>query len=188
MLFRATRIAGAYEVDLDPHEDERGFFARTWCAREAAALGLPDRIVQASVSHNARRGTLRGLHFQWPPSREGKLVRCERGAVHDVLVDLRPDSASFLAHIALRLEAGPGNALYVPPGVAHGFQVLEDDTRVGYLMSDFHAPELAGGVRWDDPAFGVAWPLPVTVISPRDRDYPDFDADAHAARFRRGSA
>src|SRR5690606_28442457 len=119
-----------------------------------------------------------GLHFQWPPSREGKLVRCEAGAVHDVIVDLRPEAASFGAHFALRLEAARGNALYVPPGVAHGFQVLADDTRVGYLMTDVHAPGLAGGVRWDDPAFGIEWPLAVTEISPRDAAWPDFDPQA----------
>ncbi len=184
MHFRDTPIAGAVEVELEPQSDARGYFARSWCAREFAAAGLPGQIVQASVSHSPVRGTLRGLHFQRPPSREGKLVRCETGAVHDVMLDLRPDSASYLAHFALRLDAARGNAVYIPPGVAHGFQTLEDDTRVLYLMSDVHAPELADGVRWNDPAFGIEWPLPVAAISARDRDCPDFDPAAHVARFR----
>jgi dTDP-4-dehydrorhamnose 3,5-epimerase len=181
--FVATPLAGAFEVEPGRHEDERGSFARTWCAREFAALGLPDRMVQASVSSNVRRGTLRGLHFQWPPSREGKLVRCEYGSVHDVILDLRPDSDTFLRHHAVTLEGTRGNALYLPPGVAHGFQTLCDDARVAYLMTDFHAPELAAGVRFDDPAFGIAWPLAVTAISPRDRDCPDFDPVGHRRRF-----
>jgi dTDP-4-dehydrorhamnose 3,5-epimerase len=181
--FRDTAIPGVCEVRLQRNEDERGYFARTWCAREFAAHGLPEHWVQSSVSHNARQGTLRGLHFQWPPSSEAKLVRCEQGSVHDVVLDLRPGSPSFLEHFALVLESGRGNALFIPPGVAHGFQVLADTTRVLYLMSDFYAPELADGVRYDDPAFGIEWPLPVSVIAPRDRDCPDFDRAAHAARM-----
>jgi dTDP-4-dehydrorhamnose 3,5-epimerase len=186
MQFKATTIPGTYEVLLQRLEDERGYFARTWCAREFAAQGLPDVCVQASVSHNAERGTLRGLHFQWPPSREGKLVRCEQGAVYDVALDLRPDSPTFLEHLAVTLEAARGNALYIPAGVAHGFQALEDDTRVLYFMSDFYAPELADGVRFDDPAFGIDWPLPVSQIAPRDRDCPDFDRAAHVERVHAG--
>ena len=183
MEFRDTAIPGVCEVLLQRNEDERGYFARTWCAREFSARGLPKHWVQSSVSHNARKGTLRGLHFQRPPSSEAKLVRCEQGAVHDVALDLRPGSPSFLEHVAVVLESGRGNALFIPPGVAHGFQLLADDTRVLYLMSDFHAPELADGVRFDDPAFGIAWPLPVSVIAARDRDYPDFDQAAHMARM-----
>lgn len=186
MQFKATTIPGTCEVLLQRLEDERGHFARAWCAREFATQGLPDACVQASVSHNADRGTLRGLHFQWPPSQEGKLVRCEQGAVHDVALDLRPDSPTFLEHVAVVLEAARGNALFIPPGVAHGFQVLEDDTRVLYLMSDFFAPELAGGVRFDDPAFGIDWPLPVSRITPRDREFPDFDKAVHVERVRAG--
>lgn len=183
MQFKSTALPGVYEVLLQAHDDERGFFARTWCAREFAAQGLPERMVQSSVSYNRHKGTLRGLHFQWPPSQEGKLVRCEQGAVHDVALDLRPESPAFLEHIALDLVASACNAVYIPPGVAHGFQVLADETRVHYLMTDFHAPELADGVRFDDPAFEIAWPLPVSIISARDRHYPDFDRQAHVGRI-----
>lgn len=188
MHFREIPLAGAFEVELEPHADARGYFARTWCAREFTAVGLPGQAAQASVSHNARRGTLRGLHFQWPPSQEGKLVRCEHGAVYDVIVDLRPGSSTFLRHFAVALDSLRGNGIYIPPGFAHGFQTLADDCRVGYLMSDFHAPELAGAVRWDDPAFGIGWPLPVSEMSERDRTLPDFDREGHVARFGSGSA
>jgi dTDP-4-dehydrorhamnose 3,5-epimerase len=181
--FKPTVLPGVYEVLLQAHEDERGFFARTWCAREFAADGLPARIVQSSVSYNRNKGTLRGLHFQWPPSQEGKLVRCEQGAVYDVALDLRPESPAFLKHFAVELVASTGNAVFIPPGVAHGFQVLADDTRVHYQMSDFFAPELGDGVRFDDPAFGIVWPLPVSMISARDQCYPDFDQQAHVRRM-----
>ena len=188
MQFRDTPLTGVVEVMIDRHDDERGFFARNWCVREFADHGLPSSLAQGSISHSHRKGTLRGLHFQWPPSAEGKLVRCERGAVHDVVVDLRPDSSTFLRHIAAVLDSERGNALYVPPGCAHGFQTLVDEARVGYLMTDYFEPELADGVRWDDPAFGIAWPLPVTVMSARDGGYPAFDRRAHTARFQRAAA
>jgi dTDP-4-dehydrorhamnose 3,5-epimerase len=181
MRFSATPLSGVFELELERHDDARGFFARTWCAREFGSQGLPDVMVQGSVSHNARKGTLRGMHFQRPPSSEGKLVRCERGAVHDVVVDLRPGSATFLGNFAVRLEADRGNALYIPPGLAHGFQTLQDDCRVTYMMTDYFAPELACGFRFDDPAFGIVWPLAVTVLSDRDRSYPDFDRDVYAS-------
>ncbi|MGQ0384094.1 MAG: dTDP-4-dehydrorhamnose 3,5-epimerase family protein [Gammaproteobacteria bacterium] len=183
MRFEATPLPGTWIVLPERREDERGWFARSWCAREFAARGLPEAMVQGSISENPRRGTLRGLHFQWPPSAEGKLVRCERGAIHDVVVDLRPHSGAFLSHFAIRLDALEGNALYIPPGLAHGFETLEDDTRVAYLMTDYYDPALASGVRFDDPAFGIRWPLPVEVISERDRSLPEFDAGRHAARF-----
>jgi dTDP-4-dehydrorhamnose 3,5-epimerase len=179
-----TAIPGAFTVELERNADERGFFARTWCREEFARAGIEIDIVQASVSHNGRRGTLRGLHFAWPPSRETKLVRCERGRVHDVIVDLRPESPAFLRHMAVTLDAEACNAIYIPPGVAHGFQTLADDCTVFYMMSEAYRPELADGVRFDDPAFGVSWPLPVSSIHPRDRGYPDFDAAAYAARYR----
>lgn len=188
MRFETTAVEGVFEVLIEPHEDERGFFARTWCAREFSAQGLPAACVQTSISHNLRQGTLRGLHFQWPPSQEGKLVRCEQGAVHDVALDLRPDSKSYLEHVAVELTASRCNAIYIPPGVAHGFQSLADDSRILYMMSDFYAPELSDGVRWDDPAFGIAWPLPVNAMAARDRECPDFDHAAHVTRFRSGSA
>ena len=184
MKFLPTAIPGARAIELEPRSDERGFFARTWCREEFARAGIPVDMVQASVSHNRLRGTLRGLHFTWPPSREGKLVRCERGRVHDVIVDLRPDSPAFLQHIAVTLDDERHNALYIPPGVAHGFQTLADDCTVQYMMTEAYRPELADGVRYDDPAFGVAWPLPPSCVIGRDREYPDFDRAAHAARFR----
>jgi len=188
MRFTATPLPGAFELELERHDDDRGYFARSWCAEEFAAHGLPTIMVQGSVSWNARRGTLRGLHFQWPPSQEGKLVRCEQGAVHDVVLDLRPRSPTFLRHHAVTLDAACGNALYIPPGLAHGFQTLVNDTRVGYLMTDFHASGLAAGVRYNDRSFGINWPLPVAMLSDRDRDCPDFDRDAHLLRYGAGQA
>ncbi|MBS0375253.1 MAG: dTDP-4-dehydrorhamnose 3,5-epimerase family protein [Proteobacteria bacterium] len=186
MIFTSTTIAGAWVVELDRKVDERGYFARVWCAEEFQAHGLPPVLRQGSVSQNARAGTLRGMHFQWPPSAEGKLVRCEAGSVHDVIVDLRPESATFQQHLAFDLEAAAGKALYIPPGCAHGFQTLQDDSRVLYLMTDVYAPELADGVRYDDPAFGIRWPLPVSMIAARDASYPDFDVVTHRGRFGRG--
>jgi len=179
-----TAIPGVFEVVLDPVRDERGFFARAWCVQEFAALGLAGRFVQASVSYNARRGTVRGMHFQHPPSQEGKLVRCERGRAHDVVLDLRPTSPTFLRHVAVELDERAGNALYIPPGVAHGFQTLVEDCMIQYTMTDFFQPALADGVRWNDPAFRIRWPLEVGMISERDGNYPDFDRSAHESRWR----
>lgn len=184
MKFLPTALAGAFVVEPERNSDERGFFARTWCRREFAQNGIDVEILQSSVSHNRLAGTLRGMHFSWPPSNEGKLVRCERGAVYDVIIDLRPDSATFMKHIAVELTEENRCALYIPPGFAHGFQTLADDTEVLYMMTDFYRPELADGVRFDDPAFGIRWPRPVTVIVERDRNFPDFDREAHARRFR----
>lgn len=186
MRFRPTPLAGAWELDLERHEDPRGYFARSWCMRQFEAHGLPTTMVQASVSFNTRRGTLRGMHFQWPPSVEGKLVRCEQGGVLDIIIDLRPGSATFMEHHAVELDARSGNGIYIPPGFAHGFQTLVDATRVLYLMTDFYAPELTAGFRHDDPAFGLSWPLPVSVVSERDRTYPDFVAEDYTRRFTEG--
>jgi dTDP-4-dehydrorhamnose 3,5-epimerase len=182
VIFRETAVAGVWIVDPEPHTDERGFFARTWCAREFAERGLSARFVQASVSHNPRRGTLRGLHYQAAPHAEAKLVRCTRGAVYDVALDLRPGSPTYRRHVAVVLDARSHRALYIPEGCAHGFQTLEDDTDVLYQMSAFHAPEAARGVRWDDPAFAIPWPAAERLISARDRAYPDFDAHHAVAR------
>lgn len=183
MILRPAPLAGAFVVEVEPHGDERGYFARTWCHDEFAAVGLDVQMVQASVSHNRQSGTLRGMHFQWPPSGEGKLIRCQAGAMHDVLLDLRPASATYLQHFAATLSAEAHNALYCPPGVAHGFQTLAPDTIVYYMMTDYYRPELYGGVRHDDPAFGIRWPLPVAAIHERDQGYPDFDRGRHAERF-----
>lgn len=175
MIFRPTDIPGALLIDPEPSEDERGFFARVWCAREFREHGLNDRMVQSSISSNRKAGTLRGLHFQAAPHAEAKTVRCTRGSVYDVIVDLRRDSPTFTRHFATVLSRDNRRIVYVPEGVAHGFQTLEDDTEVVYQMSEYYAPECAGGVRWDDPAFKISWPdVETRIVSTRDRAFPDF--------------
>jgi|WetSurMetagenome_2_1015567.scaffolds.fasta_scaffold440058_2 dTDP-4-dehydrorhamnose 3,5-epimerase len=175
MRFTPLSIPGAHLIDVEPHRDDRGFFARTWCAREFAEHGLAARLAQSSVSFNEHAGTLRGLHYQAAPHEEAKLVRCTHGAIFDVIVDLRPSSPSFRTWVGAELSAGNRRMLYVPEGVAHGFQTLEPASEVLYLISEFYAPETARGVRWDDPAFGIAWPAAERrIISDRDRAYPDF--------------
>ena len=176
MRFTPTELAGAFVVELERHSDERGFFARTWCARELAEVGLPGEFVQGNVSFNRRAGTMRGLHWQADPHAEDKLVRVTAGAVWDVMVDLRPGSPTRLAHVGLRLDADNRTALYIPKGFAHGFLTLADDTEVVYEMSAFYVPEAARGARWDDPAFGIHWPAAVEVISERDAGYPDYQS------------
>ena len=161
-------------VELDKHKDERGFFARTFCVQEFEAHGLNARLVQCSTAFNLRRGTVRGFHWQAPPKSEAKLVRVTRGAIHDVIVDLRPSSPTRLQHLAVELTADNGRMLYVPEGLAHAFQTLADSTEISYQMSEFFAPEYARGARWNDPAFGITWPLPNPVLNDRDRSYPDF--------------
>ncbi len=174
MRFTPLPLAGAVLVAMEPHVDARGHFARSFCEAEFAAAGLPTRWPQMNVSVNAAAGTLRGMHFQRPPFEEPKLVRCVRGAILDVVIDLRPASATFRQHVAVPLDAVSGDALYVPPGFAHGFQALRDDTEVLYMMGAAFEPAAQDGVRWDDAAFGIAWPLPVAAMSPRDAGYPDF--------------
>jgi dTDP-4-dehydrorhamnose 3,5-epimerase len=174
MIFTATDLAGAWLIDLERREDGRGFFARIWCQQELAAQGLDTGIAQESLSFNRHRGTVRGLHFQRPPHEETKIVRCTRGAIFDVIVDLRPQSPSYLRWQAFELTAENRKALYVPKGFAHGFQTLADNAEIIYQISEFYAPNSAGGYRYDDAAFGVAWPLPVTVISERDLNWPAF--------------
>ena len=183
MRFVPTPLAGAYVIEIDRMEDERGFFARLWCREEFTAHGIEIEIVQASVSHNARAGTVRGMHLQLPPSREAKLVRCERGRIHDVIVDLRPAAPTFTKHFAVTLDAERRNALYIPPGMAHGFQTLAAYTDVSYMMSDYYRPELQAGVRWNDPAFRISWPITAVTIMQRDATYPDFDPAAFAAQY-----
>ena len=172
MNFEPTRIPGAFVVHPERHADERGFFARTWCADELEAQGLVARLAQASVSWNRRRGTLRGMHWQAAPHEEVKLVACVRGAIWDVIADLRADSPAFRQWLGVRLDAENLDMLYVPPGVAHGFLTLADDTLVHYQISERHQPDHARGVRWDDPALGIAWPEPPVVVSERDRALP----------------
>jgi dTDP-4-dehydrorhamnose 3,5-epimerase len=174
MRFTPSVLPDTVIVDAEGHVDDRGSFARTFCEKEFAAAGLPTRFVQSSVSFNTRRGTLRGLHYQAPPKAEGKLVRCVRGGIHDVVVDLRSSSTTFLQWICVELTAENRRALYVPPGCAHGFQTLMDDSEVFYQMTEFYAPEMARGVRWNDPMFRVEWPIANPTISERDATYPDF--------------
>lgn len=176
MKFSATKIPGVVVIDAEPIGDERGFFARSFCAREFAAAGFELTVAQTNLSHNARRGTLRGMHYQAEPKPEPKLVACIRGAIFDVAIDLRAESPSFRDWVGAELTDSNGKALFVPPGCAHGFLTLADETQVSYLMGEFYDPDLARGVRWDDPAFGVEWPGEPTVISDRDAGYPDFRA------------
>ena len=186
MKIEPLHLPGAALVKLERLQDARGFFARSVCVRELRAQGLAGEFVQSSISWNPRRGTVRGLHFQWPPSQEAKLVRCVRGAIYDVLLDLRPGLPTYLSHLGLNLDQDNRDAVYIPPGVAHGFQTLADDSEVLYQMTDFHAPHLATGVRWNDPAFAIAWPEPrASVIAPRDAGYPDFSEPAFAAELGR---
>lgn len=187
MIFQPTELHGALMLQIDPMEDDRGFFARLWCRQEFIRHGIDVDIVQVSLSHNAVAGTLRGLHFQWPPSRESKLVRCQRGSVFDVIVDLRPDSPTFTRHATFELNSQLNNALYVPPGFAHGFQTLQDNSDLVYMMSDYHRPDLTHGYRFDDSAFGIRWPLPVACIADRDREYPDFDRGNYIAKYASGT-
>jgi dTDP-4-dehydrorhamnose 3,5-epimerase len=175
MRFVDTPIAGVYVVELERFEDERGFFARAWCRDELTAAGLTADLAQCSLSRNTVAGTLRGMHYQRSPHEEAKLVRCTRGAIFDVALDLRPRSATHGRWFAAELDAASGRALYIPEGCGHGFQTLVDDTDVFYAISAPYAPEAAAGVRWDDPAFGIAWPgAPRRTISDRDLAWPDY--------------
>jgi dTDP-4-dehydrorhamnose 3,5-epimerase len=175
MTFRETPLPGAWLLEPERFEDERGFFARTFCRSDFAKRGLDPDVAQCSVSFNHKRGTVRGLHFQIAPHEEVKLVRVTRGALWDVIVDLRPHSPTFKNHFAVVLSAEAGNQLYVPKGMAHGFQTLEDGTEVFYQISVPYAPDSARGYRWDDPAFAISWPEPVTVMSEKDRNLPFFE-------------
>ena len=181
MLFTETKLKGAYVVDLEPREDERGFFARSWCAEEFEKLGLNPRLSQCNISFNKKRGTLRGMHYQAAPFPEAKLVRCTMGAIYDVIIDLRPDSPTFKQWFAIELSAGNHRALYIPEDFAHGFQTLVDDTEVFYQMSEFLHPECARGVRWNDPAFGVEWPINDEIISDKDRRWPLLTISVHGS-------
>lgn len=174
MIFTATDLAGAFVIEPERLGDERGFFARTWCQREFEEHGLNPRLAQCSISFNARKGTLRGMHYQAAPHQEVKLVRCTMGAIYDVIVDLRPQSPTYTQHLGVVLSAENRTMLYVPEGFAHGFQTLEENSEVYYQMSEFYAPDSARGVRWNDPAFGIAWPADERTIIARDQSYPDY--------------
>ena len=181
MLFHPTRLQDVRLIEFEPVKDERGYFARTFCTREFAAAGLATEFVQHSISHSARTGTIRGMHFQHPPHEEVKLIRCVAGAIHDVLIDIRPGSATYMQWEAYELTARDGRQLYVPTGFAHGFQTLAPASEVGYMMTAFYAPDAADGIRHDDPAFDISWPLPVADLSAKDRSWPDFRTQAHPA-------
>lgn len=175
MNFIATRLQGVFEIHIERHCDERGFFARTWCEKEFAAHGVNSKLVQCNVSFNSRKGTLRGMHLQIPPHAEAKLVRCTRGSIYDVALDLRPKSSTYKEWVGLTLTAQNRTMAYIPEGCAHGFITLEDDTEIFYQMSDCYDPASARGVRWDDTAFGIVWPTQVEVISQRDASYLAFE-------------
>jgi dTDP-4-dehydrorhamnose 3,5-epimerase len=180
MLFTETKLKGAYIVDIEPREDGRGFFARSWCAEEFEKHGLNPRLVQCNISFNKKRGTLRGMHYQLAPFTEAKLVRCTMGAIYDVIIDLRRESPMFRQWFAIELSAENRRALYIPGDFAHGFQTLTDNTEVFYQMSEFFHPESARGVRWDDPAFGIEFPLRVKIVSSQDlsyHEYREFDSN-----------
>jgi dTDP-4-dehydrorhamnose 3,5-epimerase len=172
--FHETELQGAYLIDIEKREDERGFFARTWCEKELEDHGLVARVVQANTSFNTRAGTLRGMHYQLAPYQETKLVRCARGALYDVIVDLRPDSPTYKRWIGAELTASNYRMLYVPADFAHGFITLEDNTEAAYLMSESYTPGAGGGLRWNDPQFNIEWPRTVEVISDKDAGWPDF--------------
>jgi dTDP-4-dehydrorhamnose 3,5-epimerase len=174
MTFHGTKLQGVFEIRIEPLRDERGFFARSWCQTEFKAHGLNPALVQCNISFNGRKGTLRGMHYQLAPYAEAKLIRCTRGAIYDVIVDLRRESPTFKQWVSVVLTAEKRNMAYVPEDCAHGFLTLEDDTEVLYQMSQFFSAESARGVRWDDPAFQIAWPHEIAVISERDKNYPDF--------------
>ena len=174
VIFVKTKLAGVFIIEPDKFEDERGFLARTWSQREFAEHGLNPKLVKCNLSFNIRKGTLRGMHYQSAPFTQAKLVRCTAGAIYDVAIDLRPDSATFKKWAAVELSAENRRMFYIPEGCAHGFQTLAPATEPFYQMSDVYAPEHAGGVRWDDPAFGIEWPDDEHIIIARDRNYPDF--------------
>jgi dTDP-4-dehydrorhamnose 3,5-epimerase len=184
MIFTETKLPGAFIIDIERREDERGFFARAFCQREFADHRLKPVIAQANIAFNRRKGALRGMHFQFPPSAETKLVRATRGAILDIIVDLRPESPTFLQHVAVELTADNHRALYVPERFAHGYQALADETETSYQVGEFYAPGTEGGLRHDDPRLGLRWPLPVAVISEKDAAWRPLEDYEHELRRR----
>ena len=178
MRFTPTALDGVWVIDLDLHEDERGFFARSWCQREFQEHGLASSLVQCSISFNRRKGTLRGLHYQALPHGEAKLIRVTHGAIYDVAVDVRPGSPTWLQWHSVRLTQENRRMLYIAEGIAHGFQTLQDDTEVFYQMNEFYRADSARGVRFDDPALGIPWPVHEKIVTEKDRSYEDIDASA----------
>jgi dTDP-4-dehydrorhamnose 3,5-epimerase len=184
MIFTETKLKGAYVLDLERREDSRGFFARAFCQKEFDTHGLKPVIAQANVAFNVQAGTLRGMHFQYPPAAETKLVRCTRGAILDIIVDLRPESSTFLDHVAVELTEDNGRALYVPERFAHGYQVLRDRTETSYQVGEFYTPAVEGGLRYDDPRLGLTWPRAVTEMSDKDRQWGLLDQIGPEVRRR----
>jgi dTDP-4-dehydrorhamnose 3,5-epimerase len=174
VIFVETKLKDAHIIEIEQLEDTRGFFARSWCRKEFDEHGLISTVVQANISWNKKRGTLRGMHYQILPYEEVKLVRCSRGSIYDVIIDLRKDSPSYMQWLGVELKADDYKLLYVPGGFAHGFQTLEDDTETVYQVSQFYTPGAEAGLRWDDPTFNINWPLEVQVISDKDRNWPDY--------------
>jgi dTDP-4-dehydrorhamnose 3,5-epimerase len=175
MIFTETKLKGAYIIDIERKEDSRGFFARAFCQNEFKAHGLKPIIAQANIAFNERKGTLRGMHFQYPPAAETKLVRCTRGAILDIIVDLRPESSTYLHHIAVELTEDNYRSFYVPERFAHGYQALRDKTETSYQVGEFYTPGTEGGLVYNDPRLGLNWPLPVSVISEKDRSWRALD-------------
>ncbi|TMJ78519.1 MAG: dTDP-4-dehydrorhamnose 3,5-epimerase [Alphaproteobacteria bacterium] len=187
MIFTETKLKGAFVIDLDRKQDARGFFARAFCQEEFKAHGLKPLIAQGNVAHNIRKGTIRGMHFQFPPAAETKLVRCTRGAILDIIVDLRPESPTYLQHVAVDLNEDNQRALYVPERFAHGYQTLHDNTDTSYSVGEFYSPANESGILYNDPRLGLRWPLPVTVVSEKDQEFTRFD-EAESEIKRRMSA
>ena len=180
MIFHETELSGAFIVDLDKMEDDRGYFARAYCAREFEEHGIEPRVMQANMSYSAKKGTLRGMHYQVPPASEPKFIRCVRGAIWDVIIDMRPDSPTYMEHIGVELSADNRRALYIPDMFAHGNQALTDDVELFYLVGEFYTPGCERGVRYSDPTIGIEWPLPVSVISEKDQGWPLLKQDVEA--------
>jgi len=187
MIFTETKLKGAFVIDIERREDPRGFFARAFCQREFFAHGLKPIIAQTNIAFNRTKGTIRGMHFQFPPAAETKLVRCTRGAILDIIVDLRPESPTYLEHIAVELTEDNCRALYVPERFAHGYQVLRDNTDTSYQVGEFYTPGCEGGLLHDDPRLGLQWPLSVTVVSDKDRLWKSLDEQREEIRQRMGS-
>jgi dTDP-4-dehydrorhamnose 3,5-epimerase len=175
MIFKETSLAGAYVIELEMLEDERGFFARAFCQNEFEEHGLNPVIAQGNIAFNVTKGTLRGMHFQYPPAAESKLVRCTRGAILDIIVDLRPESPTYLEHFAVELDEDNHTALYVPERFAHGYQTLRDRTETSYQVGEFYTPGTEGGLKYDDPRLDLRWPLPVSVMSEKDQNWQKFE-------------
>jgi dTDP-4-dehydrorhamnose 3,5-epimerase len=187
MIFTETKLPGSFVIEVERREDARGFFARVFCQHEFEAHGLKPIIAQANLAYNRKKGTMRGMHFQFPPAAETKLVRCTRGAILDIIVDLRPESATYLDHVAVELTGENCRALYVPERFAHGYQVLQDDTETSYQVGEFYTPGCEGGLHYDDPRLALKWPLPVSVISDKDQVWKQLNEQEEEIKRRMGA-